>query len=109
MRVNEYHHDESAGRRLAQLKAKSHPSSSCYSTHLHGEDAGNRTEQDAGGRGQDEELHCWLKVGYELCVFMIKTVFSSTIPVSTDGTGIPYLTFLFCTVVHFFSEQNSIN
>ena len=51
MRVNEYPQDESAGRRRAQLKAKSHPSSFCYSTHLHGEDAGNRTEQDGCGRG----------------------------------------------------------
>jgi hypothetical protein len=36
-------------------------------THLRGEDAGNRTEQDEGGRGQDEELHCWLCGRSKLC------------------------------------------
>ncbi len=29
-------------------------------THIRGEGAGNRTEQDAGGRGQDGELRRWL-------------------------------------------------
>jgi len=32
-------------------------------THLGGDDTENCTEQDAGGRGQEEVLHCCRQVG----------------------------------------------